>query len=283
MKAPPFSYIRPETVDGVIECLQQYGDDAAVLAGGQSLMASLNMRLSAPGVLVDINNVDSLSEIALHGNHLRIGAMTRQVEVEQSSLVAEHAPLISMAMPYIAHPAVRNRGTIGGSIAFADPAAELPACVVALQADLIVQGSKGERKIPATNFFKGLYETALAGDEVLIAIELPVAAGQQKFAFRELARRHGDYAIIGVCVCTEWSEKTLSKVRLVYFNVGDQPVLAKQAASGLAGVLSTESFESAVELLAEDLDPVSDLNADPSMRLHLAKVLTRRIFEEWAS
>ena len=281
MKAPPFSYIRPETVDGVIECLQQYGDDAAVLAGGQSLMASLNMRLSAPGVLVDINNVDSLSEIALHGNHLRIGAMTRQVEVEKSSLVAEHAPLISMAMPYIAHPAVRNRGTIGGSIAFADPAAELPACVVALQADLIVQGSKGERKIPATNFFKGLYETALASDEVLIAIELPVAAGQQKFAFRELARRHGDYAIIGVCACTEWSEKALSEVRLVYFNVGDQPVLAAQTASALTGVLSAESLESAVEHLAEDLDPLSDLNADPSMRLHLAKVLARRIFQEW--
>ena len=210
MKAPPFSYIRPETVDGVIECLQQYGDDAAVLAGGQSLMASLNMRLSAPGVLVDINNVDSLSGIVLVGNHLRIGAMTRQVEVEQSSLVAEHVPLISMAMPYIAHPAVRNRGTIGGSIAFADPAAELPACIVALQANLIAQGSKGERKIPATEFFRGLYETALTSDEVLIAIELPVAADHQKFAFRELARRHGDYAIIGVCVCTEWSGNTLS-------------------------------------------------------------------------
>ena len=283
MKAPPFSYIRPETVDGVIECLQQYGDDAAVLAGGQSLMASLNMRLSAPGVLVDINNVNSLSEITLHSNHLRIGAMTRQVEVEQSSLVAEHAPLISMAMPYIAHPAVRNRGTIGGSIAFADPAAELPACIVALQADLIVQGSKGERKIPATNFFNGLYETALASDEVLIAIELPAAADQQKFAFRELARRHGDYAIIGVCACTEWSEKTLSETRLVYFNVGDQPVLAAQTGSALTGVLSAESLESAVEHLAEDLDPLSDLNADPSMRLHLAKVLTRRVFEELAS
>jgi len=282
MKAPLFSYIRPETVDGAIECLQQYGEDAAVLAGGQSLMASLNMRLSAPGVLVDINNVGSLSEIALHGSYLRIGAMTRQVEVEQSSLVAEHAPLISMAMPYIAHPAVRNRGTIGGSIAFADPAAELPACIVALQADLIVQGSKGERKIPATNFFNGLYETALTSDEVLIAIELPAAADQQKFAFRELARRHGDYAIIGVCACTEWSEKTLSETRLVYFNVGDQPVLAAQTALALTGVLSAESLESAVEHLAEDLDPLSDLNADPSMRLHLAKVLTRRVFEEWA-
>ena len=281
MKAPPFSYIRPETVEGVIECLQQYGDDAAVLAGGQSLMPSLNMRLSAPGVLVDINNVDSLSGITLHGNHLRIGAMTRQVEVEQSSLVAEHAPLISMAMPYIAHAAVRNRGTIGGSIAFADPAAELPACIVALHANLIAQSSKGERKIPATDFFRGLYETALASDEVLIAIELPVAADQQKFAFRELARRHGDYAMIGVCACTEWSENTLSEARLVYFNAGDQPVLAAQTASALTGVLSAENLESAVERLAEDLDPLGDLNADPPMRLHLAKVLTRRIFQEW--
>ena len=281
MKAPPFSYIRAETVEGVIECLQKYGDDAAVLAGGQSLMASLNMRLSEPGVLIDINNVHSLSEIALDGNHLRIGAMTRQIEVEQSPLVAQHAPLISMAMPYIAHPAVRNRGTIGGSIAFADPAAELPACIVTLQANLIAQGSKGERKIPATEFFRGLYETALTSDEVLVAIELPVAADQQKFAFRELARRHGDYAMIGVCAFTEWSETSLSDVRLVYFNAGDRPVVAVKAAAALKGLLSAESLESALGHLAEDIDPPNDLNADPSMRLHLAKVLTKRIFQEW--
>jgi len=281
MKAPPFSYIRAETVEGVIECLQKYGDDAAVLAGGQSLMASLNMRLSEPGVLIDINNVHSLSEIALDGNHLRIGAMTRQIEVEQSPLVSQHAPLISMAMPYIAHPAVRNRGTIGGSIAFADPAAELPACIVTLQANLIAQGSKGERKIPATEFFRGLYETALTSDEVLVAIELPVAADQQKFAFRELARRHGDYAMIGVCAFTEWSETSLSDVRLVYFNAGDRPVVAVKAAAALKGLLSAESLESALGHLAEDIDPPNDLNADPSMRLHLAKVLTKRIFQEW--
>jgi len=283
MKAPPFSYIRAETVEGVIECLQKYGDDAAVLAGGQSLMASLNMRLSEPSVLIDINNVHSLSEIALDGNHLRIGAMTRQIEVEQSPLVAQHAPLISMAMPYIAHPAVRNRGTIGGSIAFADPAAELPACIVTLQANLIAQGSKGERKIPATEFFRGLYETALTRDEVLVAIELPVAADQQKFAFRELARRHGDYAMIGVCAFTEWSETSLSDVRLVYFNAGDRPVVATKAGAALEGVYSAEILESALGHLADDIDPPGDLNAGPSMRLHLAKVLTKRIFQEWMS
>ena len=244
-------------------------------------MASLNMRLSEPGVLIDINNVHSLSGITLDGNHLRIGAMTRQIEVEKSPLVAQHAPLISMAMPYIAHPAVRNRGTIGGSIAFADPAAELPACIVTLQANLIAQGSKGERKIPATEFFRGLYETTLTRDEVLVAIELPVAADQQKFAFRELARRHGDYAMIGVCAFTEWSESSLSDVRLVYFNAGDRPVVAVKAAAALKGLLSAESLESALGHLAEDLDPPSDLNADPSMRLHLAKVLTERIFQEW--
>ena len=283
MKAPPFSYIRAETIEGVIECLQKYGDEAVVLAGGQSLMASLNMRLSAPGVLIDINNIDPLSEIVLDGDHLRIGAMTRQIEVEQSALVAEHAPLISMAMPYIAHPAIRNRGTIGGSIAFADPAAELPACIVSLQADLVAQGSKGERKIPATEFFRGLYETALTSDEILIAIELPIAAEDRKFAFKELARRHGDYAMIGVCACTEWSERSLSETRLVYFNAGDQPVLAEKTASALKGVLSAESLESALKNLAEDLDPPSDLNANSSMRLHLARVLTQRIFQEWMS
>ena len=186
-----------------------------------------------------------------------------------------------MAMPYIAHPAVRNRGTIGGSIAFADPAAELPACIVTLQANLIAQGSKGERKIPATEFFRGLYETALTSDEVLVAIELPVAADQQKFAFRELARRHGDYAMIGVCAFTEWSETSLSDVRLVYFNAGDRPVVAVKTAAALKGLLSAESLESALEHLAEDLNPPNDLNADPSMRLHLAKILTKRIFQEW--
>ena len=213
MKAPPFSYLRASTIDEVIDALQEYGDAATILAGGQSLMPSLNMRLSSPELLIDINGVHALSGISRSNNCLRIGAMTRQTDIELSDMIAQHAPLLSLAMPHIAHPAIRNRGTIGGSIAFADPAAELPACIVASQATLIVQNGVEERKIPASDFFQGLYETALSPHEILTAIELPITNSNQRVAFKELARRHGDYAIVGVCASCVWSERGISNLR----------------------------------------------------------------------
>ena len=283
MKAPAFGYIQPKTVDDALECLQQHGSDATVLAGGQSLMASLNMRLSNPAVLIDINDIDELSGINMVENQLRIGAMTRQVELEHSTLVSQHAPLITMVIPHIAHPAIRNRGTIGGSIVFADPAAELPACMVALNGQMVAQGPDGERRITATEFFKDLFETALADNELLTAIEIPVADENQRFGFRELTRRHGDYAIVGLCASSDWSSDDLTELRLAYFNVGPRPILAEQTASDICRNWRQEQNGMSLDRLDGELDPPDDLNATSAMRVHLAKVLTRRVLKEWRS
>jgi len=281
MKAPAFGYIQPKTIDDALECLQQHGSDATVLAGGQSLMASLNMRLSNPAVLIDINDIDELSGINMVENQLRIGAMTRQVELEHSTLVSQHAPLITMVIPHIAHPAIRNRGTIGGSIVFADPAAELPACMVALNGQMVAQGPDGERRI--TEFFQDLFETALADNELLTAIEIPVADENQRFGFRELTRRHGDYAIVGLCASSDWSSDDLTELRLAYFNVGPRPILAEQTASDICRNWRQEQNGMSLDRLDGELDPPDDLNATSAMRVHLAKVLTRRVLKEWRS
>ncbi|HBK75032.1 MAG TPA: molybdopterin dehydrogenase [Gammaproteobacteria bacterium] len=283
MKAPAFGYIQPKTIDDALECLQQHGSDATVLAGGQSLMASLNMRLSNPAVLIDINDIDELSGINMVENQLRIGAMTRQVELEHSTLVSQHAPLITMVIPHIAHPAIRNRGTIGGSIVFADPAAELPACMVALNGQMVAQGPDGERRITATEFFQDLFETALADNELLTAIEIPVADENQRFGFRELTRRHGDYAIVGLCASSDWSSDDLTELRLAYFNVGPRPILAEQTASDICRNWRQEQNGMSLDRLDGELDPPDDLNATSAMRVHLAKVLTRRVLKEWRS
>jgi carbon-monoxide dehydrogenase medium subunit len=281
MKAPSFDYVRPGSLPEVFEVLENHREDARILAGGQSLMATLNMRLSAPAILVDINRIGGLSGIDLDGGMLRIGAMARHVEVERSPLVARCAPLISRAIRHIAHPAIRNRGTFGGSIAFADPAAELPACVVALGARLVIEGSRGRRMVAADDFFQGLYRTALSSDEVLVAVEIPVATAEARHGFLELARRHGDYAMIGVAAKARLRSGALSDVRLVYFAAGDRPVLAGRASAALeGGPNSADARRAAMDALDGDLDPPEDLNASAAMRLHLAKVLTRRVLED---
>ena len=281
MKAAAFNYMQPNTVDEVLGCLEQLGSDATILAGGQSLMASLNMRLSNPAVLIDINAIDELNGISVVEGRLRIGAMTRLAELEYSPLVSQHAPLITMVMPHIAHPAIRNRGTIGGSIAFADPAAELPACLVALNGQVVAQGPNGERRIAATEFFQDLFETALTDNELLTAIEIPMANENQRFGFHELARRHGDYAMVGLCASSNWSSDNLTELRLAYFNVGPRPVLAEQTASDICRIWPQVRNEMSLDQLESELDPADDLNASSAMRVHLAKVLTRRVIEEW--
>ena len=283
MKAAAFNYMQPKTVDEALGCLEQLGSDATILAGGQSLMASLNMRLSNPAVLIDINAIDELNGISVVEGRLRIGAMTRQAELEYSPLVSQHAPLITMVMPHIAHPAIRNRGTIGGSIAFADPAAELPACLVALNGQVVAQGPNGERRIAATEFFQDLFETALTDNELLTAIEIPMANENQRFGFRELARRHGDYAMVGLCASSDWSSDNLTELRLAYFNVGPRPVLAEQTASDICRIWPQVRNEMPLDQLESELDPPDDLNASSAMRVHLAKVLTRRVIKEWLS
>ena len=278
MKPAPFAYVRPESLEDAIGALAEHGEDARVLAGGQSLMATLNMRLSAPGILVDIGRVPGLAGIEEAGEGLRIGAMTRHADVETSELVAANAPLIASAMPHIAHPAVRNRGTFGGSIAFADPAAELPACAVALGAQMVIAGKGGSRTVDADAFFQGLYETALGPDEVLTAVEVPGIGAGWRSGFLEFARRQGDYAMIGLAAHVEVENGRFGGGRLVFFGVGERPVAAVHSAALLEGEFWSDALGARIaEALKEELDPFEDLNADAAMRRHLAAVLVKRV------
>ena len=277
MKPAPFAYARAGSLDDALALLADHGDDARILAGGQSLMATLNMRLSAPEILVDINHIDGLSGFEDTGDALRIGAMTRLVDVEESDLVTEHAPLIASAMEHIAHPAIRNRGTFGGSIAFADPAAELPACAVALGATMHIAGQGGTRDVAASDFFAGLYETAIQTGEILTAVSIPKIAGNWRSGFMELARRHGDYAILGLCAHAEIDGGTFGAANLVFFNAGDRPVAAPETAALLNGqAWSGDLAKRLAASLKDELDPPDDLNADGPMRKHLAGVLVKR-------
>src|SRR6266446_9331417 len=217
MKAPRFAYVRPASLVEALALLAEHKDEARVLAGGQSLVPMLNFRVAAPKVLVDINRIAGLSGIKVAKNHIRIGALTRHVELERSADIARHLPLIASAMPHIAHPAIRNRGTFGGSCALADPAAELPACALALDATFVVAGKKGERRIPSQDFFKGLYATALKAGELLVAAEFPLPKPGYASAFGELARRHGDYAMVGVAAHGLQRERRLFDIRVVFF------------------------------------------------------------------
>tara|TARA_A100001037_G_scaffold303621_1_gene338081 strand:- start:142 stop:999 length:858 start_codon:yes stop_codon:yes gene_type:complete len=278
MKPAPFAYAKASTLEDALSLLAEHGDDARILAGGQSLMATLNMRLSAPQVLVDINRIDGLAGINDTGDALRIGAMTRHSDVETSDLIAQHAPLIAAAVDHIAHPAIRNRGTFGGSIAFADPAAELPACAMALDATMHIAGLNGERDVPAADFFEGLYETAIQPGEILTGVSIPKIADGWKSGFMELARRRGDYAIIGIAAQAKFDGSTFGDARLVYFNAGDRPVSTPQTAALLNGQgWSDDMAEKLAASLKRELDPPDDLNADGPMRKHLAGVLAKRV------
>ena len=284
MKPAPFAFVRPESLEDAIGVLDEHGEDARVLAGGQSLMATLNMRLSAPKVLVEIGRVPGLAGIEAAGDGLRIGAMTRHAEVEASDLVASHAPLIADAMPHIAHPAVRNRGTFGGSIALADPAAELPACAVALGARMTIAGKGGTRTMDADAFFRGLYETALEPGEVLTAVDVPGIGAGWKSGFGELARRHGDYAMIGLAAHVELADGRFGRGRLVFFGAGERPVSAVRSAALLEGESWSDALGARIaDALEEELDPFEDLNADAAMRRHLAGVLARRVLAPLAA
>jgi carbon-monoxide dehydrogenase medium subunit len=271
VKAPPFGYVKARALDQVFDLLDQHGDDAKVLAGGQSLIPSLNLRLSRPTLLIDINAIADLQGIRETAEAVIVGALTTHVALEKSPIIAKYVPLVAAATPHIAHPAIRNRGTIGGSLAFADPAAELPACATALEATFILRGRSGERRVKAAGFFHGLFETDLRPGEILAAIEFPKATASHRFAFSELARRHGDYAMIGLAAAMPQP----GMLRLAYFGVADRPVAADRAAAcllrdGAAGL------EAACASLADDLEPSGDLNAGPQTKLHLAAVLLRR-------
>jgi len=276
MKASAFAYARATSLTNALDMLAAHGDRAKVLSGGQSLMPAMNLRLISPELIVDIGELAELRGIAVKGDVLTIGALTRHVDLLRSTEIAAHAPLLAEAIAHVAHPAIRNRGTIGGSLAHADPASELPACMLALGATVIVRGSGGERRIAAEEFFTGIYETALSSQELLVAVELPVA--QKNFAhfFHEFARRHGDYAIVGLAAQARVNDGTFAGLRLGFFAVGDRPLLAK-AASKLIGVAVTPAvLAEAARALDDELDPQEDQEASPAMRRHLAKVLLAR-------
>jgi carbon-monoxide dehydrogenase medium subunit len=276
MKASAFAYARATSVSNALELLVAHGDRAKVLSGGQSLMPAMNLRLISPELIVDIGELTELRGIAVSGELLRIGALTRHVDLARSPEIAAHAPLLTEAIGHVAHPAIRNRGTLGGSLAHADPASELPACMVALNATVIVRGQAGERRVAAGDFFTGIYQTALLPEQLLVAVELPVARKNSAHFFCEFARRHGDYAIVGVAAQAVLEGNGFADLRPAFFAVGDRPVLANAANKLVGGAITPAGLSDACTTLGEELDPHDDQQATAAMRRHLAKVLLVR-------
>lgn len=284
MKPCDFAYVQPSHIEEALEILDQHKDQARILAGGQSLMPTLNMRLSEPEILVDINGLEELKGIEIASGSVRVGALTRHAEVEASPVIAEHLPLLAEAVAHVAHPAIRNRGTIGGSVALADPAAEMPACVVVLDATIVIRGPRGIRRVAAAEFFVDLFETALAEGEILEAFEFPLPPAGARHAFGELARRNGDYALVGLAAQGVVDDGVTRRSSLVYFGIGTGPVSASRAADVMVGRPPDAAVVSAVQdVLDETLEPMDDLNATVAMKLHLAKVLTGRVLGKWTA
>jgi carbon-monoxide dehydrogenase medium subunit len=276
MKAPTFAYVKPRSLVETFDLLDLHGKEARLLAGGQSLIAALNMRLDAPKVLIDVGGLAELSGIRVGAGSITIGALTRHRELERSPDVARYLPLVHQAMPYVAHAAVRNRGTFGGSIAFADPAAELPACCLALDASFVLRGRSGERRVAARDFFRGLYETDLRAGEVLVSGEFAHPGADYRHSFQELARRHGDYAIVGLAACARLTDGVLNDVRLAFSGMGPTPLLAGAAAAALEGRPFADEAARAQRLLEQDLEPFDDPEQSAAAKMHLARVLLGR-------
>lgn len=280
MKPAPFTYEAPTTLEEALDQLGAHGFEAKLLAGGQSLIPVMNFRLAQPAVLIDLNTVAGLDGLHVGADgRLRVGGMVRQATLERSPLVREHAPLVFETMPHIAHPQIRNRGTIGGSLAHADPAGELPVLSVALEASFKLQNSAGERWVPAGDFYRGLFDTALEEDEILTEILFPTLPSRTGTAFLEQARRHGDYAMAGVAaVVTLDDDQICRSARLVFLNAGEIPMIAREAAAMLQGErLTPELIEAAAgHAAAHEIDPSGDLHATTGFKRHLAAVLARR-------
>lgn len=278
MKAPDFAYERADTLPNALARLAELKDRARILAGGQSLVPTLNLRLQSPEVILDIGRITELRGIRVEESAIRIGALTRHADVLASDLLALSCPLLPMAAHHIAHPAIRNRGTIGGSIALGDPAAELPACIVALDATIVAKSSTGERRIPARAFYTGVYSNVLATNELIVAIEIPFLKPGELDGFLELSRREGDYAMIGVAARGAVAGDRFTSLSLAYFSAGDRPILATSAAAALVGkTLDAAAFADAATKLAAELPDHKDLQADAAVRRHLAGVLLRRV------
>lgn len=276
MKAPAFDYVRPDSLAEALTLLAAHGEAARPVAGGQSLLPAMNLRLASPSLLIDIGRLAALRGVTLQGGVLRLGALTRHAELLSSPEIGTAAPLLARAAAQIAHPAIRSRGTIGGSLAHADPAAELPACLLALGGRVVAQSAAGMRVIGADDFFAGLFATALRADELIVAVEIDAPRVGAVTGFGELTRRSGDYAIIGLAAQGRVEGDVWTALRLAFFSAGATPVLAPRTASALM----REGVEAAVRTLGEDLQPPDDLQASGATRLHLARVLLRRVVGE---
>jgi aerobic carbon-monoxide dehydrogenase medium subunit len=284
MKLPPVDYEAPRTVSAAVDLLAEHLDQASVLAGGQSLIPLLAMRLAQPTVLIDINGIDELSGVSATDGWVAIGATTREYVAEESATVAEAVPLLAAALPLIGHEAIRSRGTVGGSLAHADPAAELPAVARALDAEFVVRGQSGERVIPAADWFEGFLTTSRRPDELLVEVRFPAAGPGTGTSFQEVARRHGDFAIVGLAVSLTLSDGAITDARLAFSGVSDVPVRAVGAEDLLIGERpSAELFDEAARRAAEDIDPPADLHGSSDYRKKVAAALVRRGLREAVS
>ncbi len=277
MKLPEFEYEAPSTVAEALALLAEHQDEASVLAGGQSLVPLLALRLARPAVLVDINGLHELSGVSRAAGRVTIGALTREYQAEESDDVAEALPLLAAALPLIGHEAIRSRGTIGGSLAHGDPAAELPAVAVALDAEFVVRSQSGERVIPAADWFQGYLSTARNPDEILVEVRFPAAPAGTGAAFEEVARRHGDFAMVGLAASLTLADGAISDARLAFSGVADAPVRASEAEDLLAGQQpSAELFAEAARRATAGLQPPADLHGSSEYRQQVAGALVRR-------
>jgi carbon-monoxide dehydrogenase medium subunit len=277
MKLPYVEYEAPTTIAEAVDLLAEHEDEASVLAGGQSLIPLMALRLARPAVLIDINGLSELSLVAATDGRVTIGAMTREYVAEDSATVGDAVPLLAAALPLIGHEAIRSRGTIGGSLAHADPAAELPAVALALDAEFVVRGRAGERVVPAADWFEGYLATSRRPDELLTEVRFPAAGPGTGVAFLEVARRHGDFAIVGLAVSLALADGVISDARLAFAGVSDVPVRVAEAEDLLAGERpSAELFAEAARVATAALDPPADLNGSSEYRKQVAAALVRR-------
>ncbi len=280
MKPAPFEYLAPESLEAASSALHEHGEAAKLLAGGQSLIPSMNFRVVQPEVLVDLNRLDSLRYIRPDdGDGVAVGAMTTQRQLEFDPQITEHVPLLAEALPYIAHPQIRNRGTLGGSLVHADPAAELPVIAVASEARMRVRNGGDERWVPAADFFQGMFMTDMAPEEILVEVVFPKMSAGSGWSFMEISRRRGDYAMMGVAIILTLDESgTCTTAKLVYLNAGDGPIEAREAAQTLIGsTVDAAAIEQAARSASEgEIDPFGNVHASPDYQRHLARVLTER-------
>lgn len=270
--------MRPVTVAEALETFAKSGEDANYIAGGQSLVPALALRLQAPEVLIDIAHIESLRGVVLQGEWLRIGALTRHCEAMTDPLIARHAPLFREAAPHVAHPAIRNKGTLGGSISHSDPASEFPAMALAMGAELEIANRDGIRRVAADDFFVDLFQTAIEPGELLVAIHVPIVRSGHRWAFHELARRRGDFALVGAGILAEFKDDLIENIRIVFFAVGNTPVRVRQAEEVLIGRrLNEEAIIAAQAVVSDGLAPPADEQVPPAMRIHLARVLLGRL------